>query len=153
MIRCGSTSLRTVAAIAAMTLCFHATAESQRPAPTRNETLADAQAMRENPTASETLEVVVKFKDDARVQHIVDAFWRDPEAAKARFGVFKQSRPEMASATLLRVTYSHELVLTFPCKAITRAQRVTEARDVAAKLMASPDIAYAEPNLSFQIQG
>jgi hypothetical protein len=133
--------------------CFHAAAEPQASALMRKEAIADVQALRENPAFADSLEIVVKFRDDGKVKHIVDAFWRDPEVARARFDVFKQGRPEMAAAVLLRVTYSNELVLAYPCKTATKAQHTIEARDVAAKLMASPDIAYAEPNLSFQTQG
>jgi hypothetical protein len=132
--------------------CLQAAAEPQA-LRTGNEVFAGAPASLANPPLVDTFEVLVKFKDDHKVKEIIDAFWRDPPSARAKFDAFKQSRSDMSGAVLARVTYSNELVLIFPCKTFTRAQRVVEARDIAAKLMASPDIVYAEPNLSFQTQG
>ena len=94
-------------------------------------------------------EIVVKFKDDAAVKPIIDLFWTAPEAAKARFDEFKKGHPVVAMATLARATYSGELVLSFPSNAATPAERLKAARDLAARLSASPDISYAEPDFSF----
>ena len=58
----------------------------------------------------------------------------------------------MTAASLVRVTYSSELVLAFPFKTETKAQRLTEARASAARLATSADIIYAEPDLAFQTQ-
>src|SRR5690348_15458784 len=53
-----------------------------------------------------SLEIVVRFKDDAHVSAIIATFWKDPEAARGRFNDYKQGYPELAQARLLRVTYS-----------------------------------------------
>jgi hypothetical protein len=57
------------------------------------------------------VELVVKFKDDAKIKPILDSFWTDPATAKTRFEAWKASRPEFAGLKLDRVTYSNELVL------------------------------------------
>jgi hypothetical protein len=130
-----------------------ALAEAQSAAQAKNADFASAEAQRDNSPFHETVEVVVKFKDDSKVQFIIDAFWKSPDSAKGKFDVFKQDRPDMSAALLARVTYSDELVLTYPFEASTKSQRLAEARAIAAKLAASPDIAYAEPDLSFRVQG
>ena len=94
------------------------------------------------PPVSAAAEIVVKFKDDAKVKDIVDLFWKNPSAAKARFDAFKLNRPEMAGAKLDRVTYSNELVLVF-----SSVRELGALRKTAAQLAAAPDIAYAEPNM------
>jgi hypothetical protein len=90
------------------------------------------------------MEIVVKFKDDARVKDIIDLFWRDQAAARARFATFRASRAEFAGLRLERVTYSNELVLVPdgppPAPAALRA--------MARALAASPDISYADPNMT-----
>jgi hypothetical protein len=98
------------------------------------------------------VEVVVKFKDDAKVKDIIDAFWKDSQAAKAKFDIFKRGRPEMAGATLDRVTYSNELVLVYPCAAAPKSERAAATREIVSRLAASPDIAYAEPEMTVQTQ-
>ena len=140
-----------VTAVALGLVSANATAEAQAGIQATNADFANAQASRDSPF-HETVAVVVKFKDDSKVKHIIDAFWRSPEVAKARFHAFKQGRPEMSAATLAHVTYSNELVLTYVFHAATEAQRLAEGRAIAAKLAALPDIAYAEPDLSFQTQ-
>jgi hypothetical protein len=92
-------------------------------------------------------EVVVKFKDDGKVKDIIDLFWKDRSAAKARFDIFKRDRPEMAAAVLDRVTYSNELVLVYPCEQATRAEQTAALRQIVARLTSAPDIAYAEPDM------
>jgi hypothetical protein len=131
--------------------CFQAPADSQTAGAPRAQ-VSRAHASHAALPVSDAVEIVVKFKDDAKVKDIIDSFWRDPQAAKARFDVFKQTRPEMAAASLARVTYSNELVLVYPFKTETRAQRLIEARDIAARLATVADIAYAEPDLAFQTQ-
>jgi len=96
--------------------------------------------------------VVVKFKDDGKVKDIIDAFWKDPQVAKAKFDIFKRGRPEMAGAMLDRVTYSNELVLVYPCTAASKPERATAIREIARRLTASPDIFYAEPDITVQTQ-
>jgi hypothetical protein len=98
------------------------------------------------------LEVVVRFKDDGKVKDIVDAFWRDPQAAKAKFDLFKQGRPDMSAAKLDRVTYSNELVLIYPCAAVSKSERARVTREIISRFSASPDIAYAEPAMTVQPQ-
>jgi hypothetical protein len=141
-----------VTAVALGLISAHATAEAQSSTQARNADFASAQVQRNRSPFQKTVEVVVRFKDDSKVKHIVDAFWKAPEVARARFHAFKQGRPEMSAATLVRVTYSNELVLTYLFDSATEAQRLAEARAIAAKLAALPDIAYAEPDLSFQTQ-
>jgi hypothetical protein len=102
--------------------------------------------------APATGEVIVKFKDDGKVKDIIDAFWKDPAAAKARFDVFKHDRPEMAAASLARVTYSNELVLVFPRGARGPAGQATDIRQIAARLASASDIAYAEPDMTVHTQ-
>lgn len=93
------------------------------------------------------MEIVVKFKDDAKVKDMIDAFWRDPAAAKQRFETFKAGKPEFAGLKLDRVTYSNELVLID-----TQAgeARLPAMREIAARLNGLPDVSYAEPNLTAQ---
>lgn len=90
------------------------------------------------------MEIVVKFKDDARVKDIIDLYWRDQSAARTRFASFRTSRGEFAGLKLARVTYSNELVLVPdgapPSPAAFRA--------IARALAAKPDISYADPNMT-----
>jgi hypothetical protein len=97
------------------------------------------------------VEMVVKFKDDAKVRDIVDAFWKDPKAAKAKFDRFKLGRPEMIDATLDRVTYSNELILIYPCAAESKSGHAAATKEIVRRLLASPDISYAEPDTAVQI--
>jgi hypothetical protein len=93
------------------------------------------------------MEIVVKFKDDAKVKDIIDAFWKDQASARAKFDALKARRPEFANLRLDRVTYSNELVLVDDGSA-PAAQRLTAMRGVAAKLKDVSDISYAEPNMT-----
>lgn len=89
------------------------------------------------------VELVVKFKDDGKVKDIIDAFWRDPAAAKSRFATWKANRAEFAGLRLDRVTYSNELVLVLEDGGAL-AERTAAIREAAKKLGAAPDISYAE---------
>jgi hypothetical protein len=131
--------------------CFHAPADSQAAGAPGGE-VSRAHVSHVAPPLNDAVEIVVKFKDDARVKDIIDTFWKNPQASKEKFDPFKRNRPEMAAASLARVTYSGELVLAYPFKTETKAQRLTEARDIAARLATSADIVYAEPDLTFQTQ-
>ncbi|HEX5007417.1 MAG TPA: hypothetical protein VFV70_09915 [Hyphomonadaceae bacterium] len=93
------------------------------------------------------MEIVVKFKDDAKVKDIIDAFWKDQASARAKFDALKARRPEFADLTLDRVTYSNELVLVHEDDA-PAAQRLPAMRGIAAKLKDVSDISYAEPNMT-----
>jgi hypothetical protein len=93
------------------------------------------------------VEIVVKFKDDAKVKDIIDAFWKDQASARTKFEAFKASRPEFANLKLDRVTYSNELVLVDDGSAPS-AQRLAAMRAAAAKLKNVSDISYAEPNMT-----
>jgi hypothetical protein len=89
------------------------------------------------------VEIVVKFKDDAKVKDIVDLFWRDQSAARTRFAAFCDKRPEFDGLRLERVTYSNELVL------VPEGGRAPAAvRAIARALAANPDISYADPNMT-----
>jgi hypothetical protein len=94
-----------------------------------------------------SMEIVVKFKDDAKVKDIIDAFWRDQGSAKTKFETWKASRPEFAGLRLDRVTYSNELVLVHD-GSVPAAQRLAAMRTIAGKLGAAADISYAEPNMT-----
>jgi hypothetical protein len=94
------------------------------------------------------MEIVVKFKDDAKVKDIVDTFWKNAPAAKAKFEAFKRGRPEMADTVLDRVTYSNELVLVHKGGGAASPQRLAAMRDIAKRLGAASDISYAEPNMT-----
>ncbi|HEX5005467.1 MAG TPA: hypothetical protein VFV70_00045 [Hyphomonadaceae bacterium] len=98
-----------------------------------------------------TIEVVVKFKDDSKVQAIVDTFWTDPAKARAHFENFRRGRAELEGASLVRVTYSSELVLAFPAP-LPRQSRES-IRDLLARLKAASDIAYAELDRTVSIEG
>ncbi len=89
------------------------------------------------------VELVVKFKDDAKIKPILDIVWTDPAAAKARFESWKTGRPEFAKLKLDRVTYSNELVLVL-ADGVPAAERVAAIRDIVKALGAAPDISYAE---------
>jgi hypothetical protein len=93
------------------------------------------------------MEIVVKFKDDGKVKDIIDAFWRDPASARAKFDALKARRPEFAGLKLDRVTYSNELVLV-DGSATPADQRLPAMRAIAAKLKDVTDISYAEPNMT-----
>lgn len=93
------------------------------------------------------MEIVVKFKDDAEVKEIIDAFWRDQASARTKFNAFKSGRPEFAGLKLDRVTYSNELVLVHD-GAAPPDQRLAAMRAMAAKLKNVGDISYAEPNMT-----
>jgi hypothetical protein len=98
------------------------------------------------------MEIVVKFKDDAKIKDIVDSFWKDQGTARTKFDAFKARRPEFANLKLDRVTYSNELVLVHDGRA-PADQRLTAMRTVAAKLKNVGDISYAEPNMTAQPGG
>ncbi len=91
------------------------------------------------------VEIVVKFKDDAKVKPICDLYWKDAAGAKAKFDAFKAGRPELANLVLDRVTYSNELVLTHKTAG---PASVPAMRQIAKDLAGKPDISYAEPNLT-----
>ena len=93
------------------------------------------------------MEIVVKFKDDAKVKDIIDTFWKDQPSARAKFDALKARRPEFADLKLDRVTYSNELVLV-DNSAAPAAQRLPAMRGIAAKLKDVSDISYAEPNMT-----
>ncbi len=111
------------------------------------------QAQGSGGTLQQGIEIVVKFKDDRKVKDIVDAFWKDQPAARAKFDAFKQGRPEFANLKLARVTYSNELVLAPEGAPVPPAQRMSAARDLVAKLKGAADISYAEPNMVAQPGG
>jgi hypothetical protein len=94
-----------------------------------------------------SMEIVVKFRDDAKVKDIIDAFWKDQSSARAKFDTFKAGRPEFASLKLDRVTYSNELVLVHEGGA-PPDQRLAAMRAIAARLKNVGDISYAEPNMT-----
>ena len=98
------------------------------------------------------MEIVVKFKDDAKVKDIIDAFWRDQTSAKAKFEAWKAGRPEFANLKLDRVTYSNELVLVHDGSGTADA-RLPAMREIAKKLGSVADISYAEPNITAQPGG
>lgn len=89
------------------------------------------------------VELVVKFKDDAKVKPILDSFWTDPATAKSRFETWKANRPEFAKLKLDRVTYSNELVLVLD-GTVPAPERAAAIRDIVKALGAAPDISYAE---------
>lgn len=93
------------------------------------------------------MEIVVKFKDDAKVKEILDAFWKDQASARTKFEAFKARHPEFADLKLDRVTYSNELVLVHAGGAAPD-QRLAAMRAIAAKLKNVSDISYAEPNMT-----
>ena len=123
------------------------TLPGREPGATRSELAAPA-------VPGQTLEIVVKFKDDAKVKDILTAFWKNAPDAKSRFEAFKRSRPELADLVLDRVTYSNELVLVRPGKGgppigVTAARAAAQA--AAARIAACPDIVYAEVNATARI--
>jgi hypothetical protein len=95
------------------------------------------------------VEIVVKFKDDAKVKDIIDAFWKDQASAQAKFDAFKRGKPAFAGLKLGRVTYSNELVLIDETGQINDA-RSTAMRAIAARLKDNPEISYADPNMTAQ---
>ena len=101
---------------------------------------------------AQSMEIVVKFKDDAKIKDIVDAFWKDKPSARAKFDALKARRPEFANLKLDRVTYSNELVLVHDGSAPV-GQRLAAMRETASKLGKAADISYAEPNLTAQPGG
>jgi hypothetical protein len=96
-----------------------------------------------------SVEIVVKFKDDAKVKDIIDAFWKDQASAQQKFEAFKRGKPMFAGLKLGRVTYSNELVLIDETGQINDA-RSAAMRAIAARLKDSPDISYADPNMTAQ---
>lgn len=93
------------------------------------------------------MEIVVKFKDDAKVKDIIDAFWKDQASARKKFETWKANRPEFARLKLDRVTYSNELVLVHDGSA-PAAEQLAAMKTIAAKLGSAADISYAEPNMT-----
>lgn len=98
------------------------------------------------------LELVVKMKDDAKIRHIIDAFWRDPDAARTHFAKWTAGREEFAGLRLERVTYSNELVLVL-IEDGGPALRAAALREAARKLAAAPDISYAEQQAALAYPG
>ena len=93
------------------------------------------------------MEIVVKFKDDAKVKDIIDAFWKDQSSAKSKFDAWKANRPEFAKLKLDRVTYSNELVLVHDGSA-SAAEQLPAMKTIAARLGSVADVSYAEPNMT-----
>jgi hypothetical protein len=93
------------------------------------------------------VEIVVRFKDDRKVQDMVDTFWKDAPSARRKFEAFKAGRPEFAAVQLDRVTYSNELVLV-PIASLAPDKRAAQARNLAAKMGKAADISYAEANVT-----
>ena len=93
------------------------------------------------------MEIVVKFKDDAKVKDIIDAFWKDQGSAKTKFDAWKANRPEFAKLKLDRVTYSNELVLVHDGSA-PAAEQLPAMKTIAARLGSVADVSYAEPNMT-----
>lgn len=93
------------------------------------------------------MEIVVKFKDDARVKPIIDAFWKDQASARTKFEAWKANRPEFAKLKLDRVTYSNELVLVHD-GSVPAPEQLAAMKVAAAKLGTIADISYAEPNMT-----
>lgn len=93
------------------------------------------------------VEIVVKFKDDSKVKDIIDTFWKNAPAAKAKFDAFKAGKPAFAGLKLDRVTYSNELVLV-DAEGGAGPARIALMREIAAKLKTNPDISYADPNMT-----
>jgi hypothetical protein len=93
------------------------------------------------------MEIVVKFKDDGKVKDIIDAFWKDPGSAKAKFNAFKSGRSEFSDVSLARVTYSNELVLVHQGGG-SPAASLPAMREIASRLKSVADISYAEPNMT-----
>ena len=83
---------------------------------------------------------------------IVATYWKDPGVARTRFNEFKRGWPDLASATLVRATYSNEMVLEFPSIPTQVKARSEAARDLAARLSRLAGIAYAEPDFIFSTQ-
>lgn len=102
--------------------------------------------------AAATIEIVVRFRDDKQVEDMVNLFWKDPKAAKDKFDSFKRGRTDLAGAALSRATYANELVLAFPCSLPTAANCQVAARDLAAVIRSSADVAYAEPDAAFRVE-
>ncbi|MBU6318275.1 MAG: hypothetical protein KGS00_01360 [Alphaproteobacteria bacterium] len=92
-------------------------------------------------------EMVVKFKNDARVKPIIDQFWKNPIAARKAFLELRSKRPDLSGLTLDRVTYSNELVLV-PDASSKKPMGAKEMREIARKLTKSPDIEYAEVTMT-----
>jgi uncharacterized iron-regulated membrane protein len=91
------TGLSIAPAMAILALaCLIAALEPEAAGQVRNEIRIDAADIYANPPVGQTLEIVVKFKDDAKVKDILDTFWKDAQAARAKFDVFKKGQPEMA---------------------------------------------------------
>jgi hypothetical protein len=95
---------------------------------------------------SQSVEIVVALKDANAIKPIADAFFKDPAQGRRAYDVFRTRHPAFAGLALDRVTYSSELVLT-PVKAPAAGKALVTAREIAARLSAAPDVAYAEPNL------
>lgn len=93
------------------------------------------------------VEIVVKFRDDAKIKDIIDTFWKDQAAGRRKFEAFKAARPEFAALSLDRVTYSNELVL-IPVAPLPAPDRMPAMRALAAKISGTADISYAEPNMT-----
>lgn len=98
------------------------------------------------------MEIVVKFKNDALVKDIIDAFWRDQASARAKFEAWKAGRPAFSRLKLDRVTYSNELVLIHDGEGPAEA-RLPFMREIAKKLGSLADVSYAEPNMTAQPGG
>jgi hypothetical protein len=74
------------------------------------------------------------------------------QAAKAKVDDFKRGRPDMAAATLSRVTCSNELVLSYVRAAGSPLERRGAAQEFAKRLTRMPEVAYAGPDLTLQTQ-
>ena len=97
-----------------------------------------------------SLEIVVKFKDDVKVKDIIEAFWTNAPAARAKFESLRKGRTELTDTALDRVTYSNELVLVRRC-ASGCSDGLAEMRVIAQRIAASSDVSYAEVNFTAQV--
>lgn len=95
---------------------------------------------------SDSLEIVVGMTDAGDVQPIAEAYFRDPAQGRKLYDAFRAKHPAFAGLALDRVTYSNELVVT-PQRTPPAGKELAALRQLAAKLSASPGVAYAEPNM------
>lgn len=95
-------------------------------------------------------EIVVKFKDNPDTAEIADLFWKDKEAARARFDSYKADKPYLRDLALKRATYSGELVLHLANPPADPEERAGRYRNCVKQLRDQSGVSYAEPNATAQ---
>lgn len=83
---------------------------------------------------------IVRFNDEPVISEICKNYRRDTAAAETRFAAWAKQHPQLEGLTLLRASYSGELILALP----KNARNSRTPSQVLTALKAMDNLAYAE---------